>query len=70
MGVGAGEEYYSSVTDFKYETFGEEAVGFCKGGGDNVGEGFGNAGCRGVKQVGFSDGKETVRGKREGGGSF
>ena len=43
--VGAGERYCTSVIDLDSEALGEEAVGFCKGGGDKVGEDSGNEGC-------------------------
>ena len=69
-GVCAGEGYCASVIDLDPEAFGEEAVGFCEVGGDNVGEGSGDAGCLGVRQGSFSDGKETSGGKGEGGRRF
>ena len=37
------------VIDLDLKTFGEEAVGFREGGGDDVREGFGDAGCQGVR---------------------
>ena len=43
--VGAGEGYCASVIDFDSEAFGQEAVRFCEGSGDDVREGLGDAGC-------------------------
>ena len=68
--VSAGEGYCASVIDSDPEAFREEAVGFCEGGGDDFGEGFCNAGCLGVGQGSFSDGKETTGGIGEGGRGF
>ena len=45
VGVGASKGYCASVIDLDAEAFGEEAVGFREGGGDDVGEGSGKAGC-------------------------
>ena len=69
-GVSAGDGYCASVIDFDPEAFRQEVVRFCDSGGDDVREGFGNAGCLGVGQGSFSDGKETTGGKGEGGRGF
>ena len=69
-GVSASEGYSASVIDLDSKPFGEEAVGICEGGGDDVREGFGNAGCLGVGKGSFSDGKEMTGGEGEGGRGF
>ena len=65
--VGAGEGYSASVIDLDSEAFGQKAVGFRKGSGDDVWEGTSDAGCQGVGQGGFSNGEKQreARGRQE-----
>ena len=65
MGVSPGEGYGTSVIDFGYESFGEEAIRLSEGGGDDVREGFGDAWGLGVKGGRGVDGEETTGGIRE-----
>ena len=62
MGVGPGEGYGTSVIDFGYEAFGEEAVGHSEGGGNNVGKGFDYVLGLGVRGERGEDGEERTGG--------
>ena len=47
------------IIDFLYKAFGKDPVGFGECGGDRFWEVFGDAGCQGVEQGDFSDGREA-----------
>ena len=70
MGVSTGEGYGTSVIDFGYEAFGEEAVRLGEGCGEDVGDGFDYALGLGVRGEGATNGEEPTGGIRERGDFF